>query len=463
MQRIGSRAVVLGASMAGLLAARVLTEAVDEVVLVERDPLPAGPVPRRGVPQSRHVHAFLGRGREIIDALLPGVSDDLVADGAMLWDLHAEGRFEIGVGALARRPSDMVGVMASRPLIEHGVRRSVLALPAVRLLSPAAAEPVLAGDRVTGVRLHPGTPEAEDLPADVVVDATGRGSRTPAWLAAHGRPRPPESSVEIGLSYTTASWPRLPGDLDDAKALVVAARPERPRFAGALAVEGGRWLISTGGYGGIVAPADRPGFRAFIASLGIADLTELVRTREPREPVAAVPRIPASTRRHYERIRLPEGLVVTGDALAAFNPVYGQGMTVAALQALALRDALQDGADGLSSRATRRLARVVDDAWELARAADLDLPVVPGHRPPAVRLGNAYLDRLVTAAVTDADLTAAFVRVVNLLDRPTALFRPRVVVRVARGTLRRRRSASAGTGPAPAEPPGARVPAPPAS
>ncbi|NEK57786.1 hypothetical protein GCU56_07870 [Geodermatophilus sabuli] len=463
MHRIGSRAVVLGASMAGLLAARVLTEAVDEVVLVERDTLSADPVARRGVPQSRHVHAFLGRGRDVVDALLPGLSEELVADGALLWDLHGEGRFEIGVGALARRPSDMVGVMASRPLIERGVRRRVLTLPTVRLLSPVAAEPVLAADRVTGVRLHPGTPGSEDLGADVLVDATGRGSHTPAWLAAHGRPPPPESSVEIGLSYTTASWPRLPGDLGGAKALVVAARPERPRFAGALAVEGDRWLISTGGYGGLVAPADPPGFRAFIASLGIADLSELVHAREPLETVAAVHRIPASTRRHYERIRLPDRLVVTGDALAAFNPVYGQGMTVAALQALALRDALQDGPDDLTTRATRRLSRVVDDAWELARAADLELPVVPGGRPAAVRLGNAYLDLLTTAAVTDADLTAAFVRVVNLLDRPTALFRPRVAARVAWATVRRRRTAAAGTAPVPAEPGGPRVPTPPGS
>ncbi|MGN6524182.1 MAG: NAD(P)/FAD-dependent oxidoreductase, partial [Actinomycetes bacterium] len=215
MDRAGSRAVVMGASMAGLLAARVLADAFDDVVVADRDTWPAGVAPRRGVPQGRQVHALLARGRDALDVLLPRLSDDLVARGALRFDTGADARVHLDRERMTVvQRSGIEGILLSRPLLEAEVRRRVLAFARVRAVPGVAAEPVLHGGRVTGVRLDGSGRTGEVLAADVVVDSTGRGSHTPAWLERHGFPRPAESTVDVGVSYSGLVFPRRPDDLD---------------------------------------------------------------------------------------------------------------------------------------------------------------------------------------------------------------------------------------------------------
>jgi flavin-dependent dehydrogenase len=438
VKRMAERAVVVGGSVAGLLAARVLADAVDEVVLVERDAWPEAPGHRRGVPQDRQPHLLLGRGRELLDHLLPGFSDDVVAAGGYEWDLQGDGRYFSEAGLMAHRPGGMVGVAASRPLLEFVLRRRVTELPGVTPVGRATAEPVLRGDRVAGVAVRSGAGDEHEVAAGVVVDATGRGSHLPSWLERQGYGRPPETSLQLGLSYTTWTFPREPGDLDGAALCVVTADPDLPRGGSVIAIEGDRWLVTASAYYGVTAPRDRAGFQAFLDTLISPEIGRLIRGREPVEPAPVLHRMPASTRRHYERLpRRPEGLLVLGDAYASLNPLYGQGMTVAALEAMALRTDVVHGLDGLADRSARSTARAASTAWDMSVSGDLRFPGVPGRRPLSTRVLDVWVDRVVRAASTDAEVADAFLRTVNLLRRPESLLSPTLAVRV----LRSRRTA----------------------
>jgi 2-polyprenyl-6-methoxyphenol hydroxylase-like FAD-dependent oxidoreductase len=435
VDRVGSRAVVMGASLAGLLSARVLADAFDEVVVVERDIFPEAPQPRRGVPQGRQVHALLARGREALDELLPDLSRDLVARGALLFDPGWDGRYHLDRDrTMAVRRSAIEGILLSRPLLEDEVRRRVLGLARVRALAGVAAEPVLERDRITGVRLVGDGRTGEFLPADLVLDATGRGSRTPAWLDRHALPRPSESTVDVGIGYSGFTFPRRPEDFNGAHLVLTFPGPQQPRLGLALAVEGGRWLVTAVGYCGDRPPTDPAGFRSFLDTTDAPEVAALARSREPLQPTAAAHRFPTSVRRHYERLSaMPDGLLVTGDAVASFTPVYAQGMTVAALEALELRAALAGGPTGLSRRFTTAVGRVVDQVWDLSAGSDLALPYVPGPRSLTNRVLNRYLSMVTDASAADADVAVRFTRVINMLDRPQALLAPGMVLGVLRG------------------------------
>jgi 2-polyprenyl-6-methoxyphenol hydroxylase-like FAD-dependent oxidoreductase len=435
--QVGGRAVVLGGSMAGLLAARVLADAYRQVTVIDRDELPEAPGHRRGVPHGRHVHALLARGQQGLEELLPGLTAELVALGAPVGDLLADGRWYLSGHLLRQGPSGLVAVSASRPLLEGRVRARVRALPNVAFLDARdivglAATPD--GRRVTGVRVRrrAGGGEEEPVGADLVVDATGRGSRTPVWLEALGYARPEREQVHIGLGYATRTYRMAPDVLGGDLAVVHGATPEHPRGAALLALEGGRWMVSVGGILGDHPPTDPDGFLDFARSLQFPVIYQAIRDAEPLDDPVGF-RFPVSVRHRYERLDpFPDGLLVVGDALCSFNPVYGQGMTVAALEALALRRHLRRGGQPSPHRFFADLAGVVDVPWDLAVGGDLRFPGVPGRRPLKNRLINGYLARLHAAAAADADLAAAFLRVAGLVAPPESLLRPAVAARVLR-------------------------------
>jgi hypothetical protein len=247
-----------------------------------------------------------------------------------------------------------------------------------------------------------------------------------------------ESRIDVDLRYTTWVVPRYDDDLDGDRGCLIGATVATPRFGAALALEGERWIITAGGYHDDVSPTDLVGFRTFAATLPAPEIAQLMASREPVDGPRTYHFV-SSTRRHYERLtRFPDGLVVTGDALSSFNPVFGQGITVAAMEALALRDLLAAGTDDLARRFFRRAARLIDVPWDIAAGSDLRLPSVPGPRPARVRLVNAYVARVQAAAAVDPEVGAAFLRVANLIDPPASLLRPRLAAKVL---LARRRTA----------------------
>jgi 2-polyprenyl-6-methoxyphenol hydroxylase-like FAD-dependent oxidoreductase len=437
-RQIGERAVVLGASMAGLLAAKVLSDSYGQVTVIDRDELPEASVHRRGVPHGRHIHGLLARGQQALEELFPGLTAELVAHGVPAGDMQADTRLFFSGHRLRQAPTGLVVLCASRPVLEGRVRALVRALPNVRLVDRCDVVGLATTPdrrRVTGARLlrrADGSAE-EALGADLVVDATGRGARTPAWLEALGYPRPEREQVRVGLGYASRIY-RLPPDaLGGDLAVLQAATPRHPRAGALQALEGDRWMVTLAGILGDHPPTDPVGFLDFARSLQFPDIYQAVRDAEPLDDPVAF-RFPASVRHRYEKLdRFPDGLLVMGDAVASFNPIYGQGMSVAALEALALRRHLEHGTAPRPRRWFRELARVVDVPWDIAAGGDLVFPGVQGRRTAKVRLVSAYLARLHAAAAHDADLAGAFLRVAGLVAPTGSLLRPGVAARVLRG------------------------------
>ena len=407
-ERTENHAVVLGGGIAGLLAARVLADAYHEVTVVDRDGFARGSEPRPGAPEGRHIHALLARGQQVLEELFPGLTAELEACGAPVGDVLGDARLLFGGHRLARAETGLIALSASRPLLEDRVRARVRALRGVRFAPPGdvvGLRPSPDRRRVTGVRLlrrADGSAE-EALDAELVVDATGRDSRAPAWLEALGFARPEEARVRVDVGYATRRY-RLPPDvLGGDLACVHGPAPARPRGGALARLEGGVWMLTLFGMAGDYPPTDPAGFAAFARSLPFPDLHDAVGAAEPvDDPVGF--RFPADVRRRYERLRrFPQGFLVVGDALCSFNPIYGQGMTVAALQALALRHHLRpprhlDSGHGPGTRPVlRALARVTDAPWELTLGADLAVPGVEGRRTPGRRLAGAYVARLQAA------------------------------------------------------------------
>jgi 2-polyprenyl-6-methoxyphenol hydroxylase-like FAD-dependent oxidoreductase len=461
-RQTGDRAVVLGASMAGLLAARVLADTYTQVTVIDRDDLPETPMHRRGVPHGRHAHALLARGQQALEELLPGLTAELIARGVPAGDLLADGRWYLNGHRLRQAPTGLVVLCASRPVLEGHVRARVRALPNVAFLDGCDIIGLVAtpdGRRVTGVRvLRRADGAAEQLlGADLVVDATGRGSRTPIWLEALGYARPAEDRVEIGLGYATRTY-RLPPDaLGGDLAMVHGATPEHPRGGAFLVLEGDRWMVTLGGILGDHPPTDPDGFLAFARSLRFPDIYETIRDAEPLDDPVAF-RFPVSVRHRYERLDpFPDRLLVMGDAVCSFNPIYGQGMTVAALEALTLRRHLRRGPHPRPHAFFADLSRVVDVPWDIAVGGDLIFPGVQGRRTMKTRLINAYLARLHAAAANDASLGSAFLRVSGLVAPPQSLLAPGVALRVLRSGRRPATGTPVASNPAPVPSDGARA------
>jgi 2-polyprenyl-6-methoxyphenol hydroxylase-like FAD-dependent oxidoreductase len=443
----GRRAVVVGASMAGLLAARVLSEHFAEVWLLDRDGLPAGDEHRKATPHSRHAHGLLARGREVIESLLPGITAEWVARGARLGDLQGEVAFYGGHHRFARQPSGLLAVAGSRPLLEGAVRRRVLALPQVRACTGVDVRGLVAdGARVTGVRLAGLDGERElQFEAALVVDASGRASRMPAWLREMGFEPPAEERVQVDLRYATCHFLRQPWHAPGLEVVLCATAPGVQRSGVMLAQEGGRWVVTLAGYGADAPPLSLDAFIERTRQMAAGEIAATVADATPlHDPIGY--RFPHSQRRRYETLRrFPQGLLVTGDAICSFNPIYGQGMSVAACEALALRQALQRGGAKLAQRFFRQAARIIDTPWSTAVGADLAIDAVPGPRPLAVRAVNAYIASVFEVARHDALVAAAFLKVAHLLAAPPSLMRPAMLWRVWR-TLRRMRSTDAEEG-----------------
>ena len=436
--RAGEHAIVIGASMAGLLAARVLSDSYDRVTVLDRDRLPQGVTEnRRAVPQGRHAHGLQLGGQLALEALLPGFRDETMEEGAPALRAGIETRFKIGGHDVARTPvGDAPGSVGSRPLLEGIVRRRVRAIENVSVREYCGVVDLLSsGGRVTGVRAKDRAAGSEpvDLRADLVVAASGRGGRVPKWLEAMGYEAPAEQRVDVDIMYASRNLRMRPGALGDDKVVVNASYPGRPRGVAMLSDETGTWNVTLYGYGEAHRPpTDAAGFTAFAATVTDPDVAAAIAQAEPTNEIATHG-YPASVRRRYDKLRrFPAGLLVMGDALCTFNPIYAQGMTVAALEAVALRDVLRDGDAKLAKRFFKAAHGPVDHAWKLSTGGDLALPEVEQTAPLPDRVINRYIERLVATAVHDEVVARTFFEVTGLLKPPTALLTPAIARRVLR-------------------------------
>jgi 2-polyprenyl-6-methoxyphenol hydroxylase-like FAD-dependent oxidoreductase len=431
-----SRAVVVGGSLTGLLAARVLADHFDVVLLVERDRFPDGAAPRKGVPQARHVHVLLKQGERVVAEYFPGICDELVREGSFRVDMAGDTRWFHFGDWKTRFASGMTMLCQSRAFLEWKVRSRVAALPNVRMLDGTGVAGLLVDQgRVRGVRLAPADGEGSiELATDLLVDASGRGSRMPQWLEAVGVPAPPETEVRVDVGYASRFYRRPDRQRGDWLGLMIYPTPPGTRLGVLFPVEGGRWMVTLVGWFG-----DHPGgsdreFLEFARSLDAPDLHEAIRDAEPLSPIA-LHRFPSNRRRHYERVRnLPDGLAVLGDAFCSFNPIYGQGMTTGALAARTLDRCLEavpapGGGRGFARRFHRMLAGVIATPWMLTTTEDFRSPAATGARPSWAPLVNWYTERVHRLTWSDAFVARRFLEVMHLTTTPRTLFHPYIVYR----------------------------------
>jgi 2-polyprenyl-6-methoxyphenol hydroxylase-like FAD-dependent oxidoreductase len=430
-------AVVLGAGIGGLLAARALSDHYQRVTVLERDPLPADTLQRKGIPQGQHFHTLLRGGGIVLDALFPGLTEDLVDAGAPLAS-GLDVRLILSGHDLSRVDTGTRAIQLSRPMLENYVRTRVADIANVKLVDGQPAVGLLAsGGRITGVRLA-GPSGEENLDADLVVDAMGRSARTPAWLAELGYPAPTEDRIRVNMRYVSRELRLAPGTEAPHMLTLVGPVPGRPRALAFAVLEGERWILTLVGMAGDHPSAtDEDDLLAFIKTVAPPNVYAAIRDAEP----LSGPRthgFPASIRRRYEKLReFPQGLLVFGDAICSFNPIYGQGMTVAAQEAKILQECLESGQQDLAPRFFQASAKAIEPAWRLAAGGDLRLPEIEGHRSFMTKVINRYVGRCHRVAVHDTVVSGTFRVVGALIKPPSAILSPRILLRVLIGGWRR--------------------------
>ncbi|MFH0246004.1 FAD-dependent oxidoreductase [Streptomyces sp. HK10] len=422
-------AVVIGASAAGFLAASSLTEQAD-VLVIDRDILPEGPEVRRGVPQARHAHLVWSGGVEAFNDLLPGVVDDVVARGGRLVRIMGDMVSRAPNEVWFRRftSTDHSNLVCSRALLDAALRDRVLADHRITLLQDTTAVRLEGtAEGVTGLCVRKGDHE-ETLTADLVVDASGRGSHAPQWLQDLGLPKVTEREVNAGVAYATRLY-EAPRAVTGSFPLVnIQANPAKSPGQGGiiLPIENGRWIVTLSGTRGGEPTGDPDAFVDFALNLGDPVIGDLLKNAEPVSDVVTT-RSTTNQRRYYEKVKpWPDGFIVVGDAIAGYNPVYGHGLTVAAQCAVAIRNVLRSHpvtTRGTAQRLQKAAARPVAAAWELAVGQDAFYPGATDNPPtPVQRFLARYVDRCVVTGSRNPRALGALLDVMSLRRPPTRLF-----------------------------------------
>lgn len=437
-------AIVIGGSIAGMLTARVLTNHFARVTVIERDELPDAPEFRKGAPHARHAHGLLVRGQQIMESLFPGLGEELWAKGAIPANMGSDLTLYIGDAKVKPFATDIVITGSSRPLLENAIYSRMRQMPQVEFLTGRDVTGLCtdaAVRRVTGIRLQKRSEHGQaeqELVADLVVDASGRGSKLPGWLESLGFQAPTETTVDSLTSYTTRVYRRPQNGTPWTVLYGMPLAPNHARGCIMVPVEGDRMLVTLIGLNGEQPPTDEAGFLAYARSLPVPGFSDFIAAAEPLTDPYGYRRA-ANRLRHYEKLpRYLEGVVALGDSVYALNPVYGQGMTVAALGALTLDECLQaqpaGDMAGLAGRFQKRLAKVNAGPWQLATGQDLRWPCAAAGNTtdPVTRLVQRYFDRVLEAMVDNGEVAQAFAQVQNMLKPPTSLFNPRIVWQVLR-------------------------------
>ncbi len=451
-----SHALVIGSGIAGLLAARVLLNHFEYVTVVERDSLPEQPQPRPGVPQAVQSHALLVRGQRILEQLFPGLSAELIAAGAISVDWSADALYLSSIGTAPRCPSDLITSMCSRNLLEWAIRCRLAGCDHLQFLEATQVKKLLTNEsktRVIGVQLRDrGNSQLGELTADLIADASGRNSFLPKWLEELGYPAPSETVIDASFGYTTR-WYERPADLQaDSKAVFVFPKPPHESRCGALdSVEGNRWSLSLYGFGRDYPPTDEVGFLEFARTLHTPILYEAVKDAKPLSPVYSYRRT-ENRLRHYEQLsKLPEGIVALGDAVFAFNPYYGQGMTAAALSALVLDRCLhqqwrqsQNAPLGFGQHFQKQLARNLKAPWLNSTRSDrawltaedsIDTAKKPNQ---IILLLRQYVEQVMLLSMDCPEVHQTMLEMYHMVKSPVAFFQPNIAAKVLRQAWKRK-------------------------
>lgn len=437
MGRSSKHATIIGGSLGGLCAARVLSEVSERVTVFERDELPDGPANRTAVPQGRHVHMLMARGAQEFENLFPGLLDDMVADGVPILENRPDcihfGAAGHVLGTAHRLQDEFTAYVPSRPMLEWQIRRRVQAIENVDIVHATIAEPTYDStrQRVTGVLLDSG----EEVPADLVVDAAGRGTRLPVWLEKWGYPRPHEQTVDVGIAYASQRV-RVPEGLLSEKVVVAGASRDQPLGIGMLFYEDRIWNVTTFGIAKAEPPQDFTNICDLADEILPAHFASALRQGEPLGEMA-FHKYPTSRWRRYDKLqRFPAGIFPFGDAVVSFNPTFGQGMTMTAIQAANLRAVIESGEPDIATHLAKATAKTTYPVWMMTAIGDLTLHNATGDMPRWYRPVGGLFDQFLGAAETDPVLAEWFLRRFSLLDSLYMVPNARLVGRTIRHNMK---------------------------
>ncbi len=439
--RIGKQAVVVGAGMAGLTAARSLADFFERVIILENDALPKEATHRPGTPQSRHLHALLAGGLQALGRLFPGFEESLSQAGAVRLRMGYDDRIERpGYDPFPQRDLGILIYGMTRPLLEFTTRKRLGEYRNIELSESCRAQQFIAAPgeaTVTAVRCENSDGTSERLAADLVIDASGHGSLTLALLQSIGWPLPEETSIGVDIGYATALF-EIPEDAppDWIGARTLPDYPRNKRAASILPVEGNRWILTLGGRYDEKPPADWDGFLMYAQNLRTPTVYNAIRHAKRPSEIARFG-FKASCWRHFERLeKFPRALLPFGDAICRFNPIYGQGMSVAALEAdvlnrlLTAQSAESDGLAGLAAAFFPEAERLIDTPWWTAAIPDFSDPRTEGQRPSDLEDTFKFFAALLKLAAQDAAVHKLFIEIQNLLKPRSAYCDPELVRRV---------------------------------
>jgi 2-polyprenyl-6-methoxyphenol hydroxylase-like FAD-dependent oxidoreductase len=437
---LGRRAVVIGAGMGGLSAARALSDHFEQVLVIENDVLPADVAARPGTPQCKHVHGLLMGGQQALESLFPGFERAMLQAGAVPIQMTSDLRLERpGYDPFPQRDLGLQIYCMSRPLIEAIVRKKVAPHKNISFRECCKAQQLLTSEsgEVTGVRCADGDGKAEDIAADFVVDASSHGLLTLNLLASLGLPAPAENTIGVDIGYCTSIF-EVPDDAPaDWKGLVVIPDPPRNRRgAFILPAEGHCWTVTLAGRYADKPPDDEAGYFAYVKDLRTPTAHNALRNAKRRSGFSRYV-LKASRRRHFEGITaFPDGLFPFGDTICRFNPVYGQGMSVAAKEACLLQSLLAEaaaegkGINGLSSTFFAEAQNLIEAPWSSAAIPDFLDPLTEGLRPPDLEKTLKYSAALLKAAAGDPAVHKVVLEVQHLMRPGSAYQAPEIAERV---------------------------------
>lgn len=447
-KKIGNHAVVIGASIGGLLAGRVLSDYFDKVTIIDRDILPDQPIYRKGVPQSHHLHALLIRGQRSLERYFPDFISYLDKDNIPTIHWLNDVRFLFAKGWLPRIDVGLTTRSCTRPKLEFVVREGLNKIDNITFVDGCEVTSLLHDENrkcISGIGLRWRHKSAhsdeigESLDADFVVDASGRDSDTPTWLKQLGYEAPEEVVVNSFLGYASRIYSELSAPVEWTSVLITPTPPDQPRSGVIALVEDGKWSVLLSGAAKQYPPTDEEGFLEFAKSLNSPMIYEAIKDGKPASDIYGYQRT-ANVMRLYEKLtNWPRRFAVLGDAVCCFNPVYGQGMTVSALAAETLDKCLGNVSDidSLGQEFQKQVAKTNALPWLMATGADFLYPQTEGKRPSgSSQYAQAYLWRLQEIMPRSPSVSHAFLKVLHMVDAPLSLLKPNILLQVVQSLFR---------------------------
>lgn len=442
---MNKHAIVIGASMAGLFAARVLANHFTQVTVLERDVPHSGPAPRKGVPQGNHVHVLLKSGEQVLEALFPGIIKDLGANGSKQIDTSADFCWLHHHHWKLRFDSGLTTITQTRPLLEWHIRQRLMDYTNITFCYQTVVQELLTNadkSRIVGLKTQQ-QGEAVEYYADLIVDAGGRASKMPQWYESLGYQKPVEETVKINLGYASRMYERPADESSDWSAMILYPKMPELKAAGYIFdVEEDRWIVTLAGYMGNHPPHDDEGFLKFAEELAHPDLYRLIKKSKPLSDIKVF-KYPQERRYRYDKLpNYPTGLIAIGDAFCSFDPVFGQGMSVAAKEAIVLDKCLQQAQQAgiihtpqFCKTYFKQVYKATTLPWLLATSEGLRYVLEGQKRPPHLQFLHWYNGKVFELSGSNPAVAKTFLQVMHLLKGPEVLFKPAVLGAVIKHSL----------------------------